>query len=420
VVVLGRAEAEADARTYQGMKARLLDTVLASFDDLRSRFDVVLCEGAGSPAEVNLRAGDLANLGLARARNLPAVVVGDIDRGGVFAAFHGTVALLEPADQALMSGFVVNRFRGDPGLLDPGLKMSEDFTGRPVFGVLPFLRDVWLDAEDSLTLQGRPASPARSAQASAAPLTVCVVHLPRISNFTDVDALILEPGVEVVFTSDPRGIAEADLVLLPGTKTTVADLEWLRARGIADALAKRAAAGRPVFGVCGGYQMLGYRIDDPVESRRGTVAGLRLLPADTRFAASKTLARPTGSGFGRPVRTAYEVHVGQVEVYGGEPLFTADGGAPLDGCVYGPVAGTLWHGALESDEFRRALLQWAAGHSGRAFDPGPPVSFADARTAQFDRLADAVEENLDTDALWRLIEHGPTPGLRMLPPGAQR
>jgi adenosylcobyric acid synthase len=426
VVVMGRPLATASAQSYQNLKKQLFETVLAAYDDLRSRFDVVICEGAGSPTEINLREGDLVNLGLARARNLPALVVGDIDRGGVLAAFHGTVALLDAPDQAMICGFLVNKFRGDQSLLDPGLRMIEGFTGRPVLGVLPYLRDIWLDAEDALVLDGCPTW-STSRPVGREPLSVAVVYLPRISNFTDIDALMLEPGVEVSFTTSGRGIAEADLVILPGTKATVSDLAWLRERGIAEAVARRATAGGAILGVCGGYQMLGRTIEDEVESRAGTVDGLGLLPVRTRFDRAKTLARPVGRGLGAPVRTAYEIHHGTVTVEGGESLFYADlddngsattNAAPLDGCVQDGVMGTLWHGALESDEFRRALLRWTAARAGRAFEPAPDTDFAAARVAQYDRLADAIEEHVDTAAIRRLIDRGPTPGLARLPPGA--
>nr|WP_307846561.1 cobyric acid synthase [Actinospica durhamensis] len=435
VVLLGRPFGQADALGYQELKATLLEHVLAAYDELRGRFDVVVCEGAGSPTEINLRRGDIANLGLARARELPTVVVGDIDRGGVFAAFHGTVALLEPADQALISGFIINRFRGDPALLDPALEMIHGLSGRPTLGVVPYLRDLWLDAEDSLSLDSAVPVPATQplTDKQTPPLTVTVVRLPRVSNFTDVDALRLEPGVEVGFTTSPRGIAEADLVVLPGTKSTVADLQWLRERGIVEALLARHARGGAILGVCGGYQMLGLEIEDEdgVESAGGTVPGLGLLPVRTRFVAGKTLARPTGFGFGAAVATAYEIHHGQVEIRGGTPLFTDADGRALDGCVVGAVLGTLWHGALESDGFRSALLDWlgarAAGEGEAcaeqsATDPRPRsgVEFAAAREAQFDRLADAVDAYVDTAALLRLIESGPTPGLALLPPGRDR
>ena len=442
VVLLGRPFGQADALGYQELKATLLEHVLAAYDALRARFDVVVCEGAGSPTEINLRRGDIANLGLARARDLPAVVVGDIDRGGVFAAFHGTVALLEPADQALISGFIINRFRGDPALLDPALEMIHGLSGRPTLGVVPYLRDLWLDAEDSLSLDSAgpvPDSRALGGTRSPAdkqtqPLAITVVRLPRVSNFTDVDALRLEPGVEVGFTTSSRGIAEADLVVLPGTKSTVADLEWLRERGIVEALLARHARGGAILGVCGGYQMLGVEIEDEdgVESRAGgSVPGLGLLPVRTRFVAGKTLARPTGFGFGAAVVTAYEIHHGRVEVLGGAPLFTDADGRARDGCVVGSVLGTLWHGALESDGFRAALLDWLgarAAHGGEACAeqsatgprPRSGVEFAAAREAQFDRLADAVDAYVDTAALLRLIESGPTPGLPLLPPGRDR
>jgi adenosylcobyric acid synthase len=292
--------------------------------------------------------------------------------------------------------------------------------------VLPYLRDLWIDAEDSLSLEtGGPALAARGRLDGVRPLTVTVVQLPRVSNFTDVDALRLEPGVEVAFSTTPRGIAEADLVVLPGTKSTVEDLAWMDARGICAALLARHAAGGAILGVCGGYQMLGREIEDEVESGRGRVEGLGLLPVRTRFAAGKTLARPRGFGLGAPVETAYEIHHGLVEVLGGVPLFTDAHGAALDGCVLddgpdGAVLGTLWHGALESDAFRAALLDRVAATRGLPPRPRSGVRFADARAAQFDRLADAVDEYADTAALLRLIEQGPTPGLPALPPGRDR
>jgi adenosylcobyric acid synthase len=249
-------------------------------------------------------------------------------------------------------------------------------------------------------------------------LRVAVVRLPRISNFTDIDALCLEPGVVLRFVTTSAELADADLVILPGTKATVADLGWLRSRGLDVALARRAAAGRPVLGLCGGYQMLGVMIEDTVESVAGHVNGLGLLPVTTRFGVGKTLGRPVGYAFGEVVR-AYEIHHGLVDVHGGDGWFTAepDGGTVLDGCRVGATSGTLWHGVLENDTFRRAFLKDTARLAGRRFEVAPDVSFAAARQAQFDKLGDSVEEYLDTGALWQLIEHGPTPGLPGLPPG---
>jgi adenosylcobyric acid synthase len=421
VVLLGRAVGDTAAGGYWRAGAgreRLLAAVLAAYDDLRSRFDVVICEGAGSPAEINLRHGDLANMGLARARDLPVVVVGDIDRGGVFAALYGTLALLEPADQALISGFVVNKFRGDQSLLTPGLDELTVRTGRPVLGVVPFLTQTWIDAEDSVAAEGfyGPADTGHS----GASLQVAVVRLPRISNFTDVDALALEPGVCVRFVSSASALEDADLVILPGTKATIADLAWLRARGLDDALAKRAADGRPILGICGGYQMLGTVIDDEVESRAGTVSGLGLLPTATRFAPGKTLRRLSGYAGPVPV-SGYEIHHGVVEVSGGRPWFTSrpsgEEATALDGCQAGAVSGTLWHGIFENDAFRRSYLAETARLAGRDFVPAAGTCFGAARQAQFDALADAIAGCLDTDALLRLIEHGPRRGLPVLRTG---
>ena len=261
VVVLGHAEAEADAVGYRAHAPRLRRVALDSLARLRDTYDVVVCEGAGSPAEINLRATDVANMGLARAADLPVVVVGDIDRGGVFAAMYGTLALLEEADQALISGFVINKFRGAAELLDPGLAMLRRLTGRQVYGVLPWREGLWLDAEDSLSLATRERAADQDAHHGTRNdfLRIAVVRLPRISNFTDVDALATEPGVLVRFATSPADLADADLVVLPGTRATVADLDWLRQRGLADAIAERARGGRPVLGICGGYQMLAAR-----------------------------------------------------------------------------------------------------------------------------------------------------------------
>jgi adenosylcobyric acid synthase len=411
VVVLGHPAGEADAVGYRAHAPRLRQVALDSLARLRASYDVVICEGAGSPAEINLRETDVANMGLARAAGLPVIVTGDIDRGGVFAAMYGTLALLSPEDQALICGFVINKFRGAPELLDSGLVMLRRLTGRPVYGVLPWQEGLWLDAEDSLSLATRalPSAPAPVSHAREI-LRVAVVRLPRISNFTDVDALAAEPGVLVRFATSPADLADADLIVLPGTRATVSDLAWLRDRGLAAAITERARAGRPVLGICGGYQMLGVRIEDEVESRRGAVDGLGLLPVRVRFGAEKILGRPQGSALGAPV-SGYEIHHGVAEITDpagqGTELF-------LDGCRCGPVWGTSWHGALENDAFRRAFLAEVAALAGRDFKPAPDTSFAALREARLDVLGDLVAAHLDTAALSRLIEDGPVPGLPTL------
>ncbi|HET9654410.1 MAG TPA: cobyric acid synthase [Kineosporiaceae bacterium] len=409
VVVMGRSVTQVRAADYARVRPMLREAVLAAYDDLRSRFDVVVCEGAGSAAEINLRAHDLANLGLADARDLPVLVVADIDRGGVFASLFGTVALLSARDQSLLAGFVINRFRGDPGLLAPGLEQLAGLTGRPTLGVLPWVPGLAFDAEDSLALD--VPLPVCGPPVGRDTLRVAAVRLPRTSNATDVDALAAEPGVAVRWTTSPAEVAEADLAVLPGSRATVADLDWMHRQGLAAALASRAVSGRPVLGICGGFQMLARTIADDVESGAGTVAGLGLLPGEVRFAAEKTVRRVSGSAYGQPVTTAYEIHHGVFEPDPGTQPF-------LDGCRSGAVWGTTWHGALDSDGFRRAFLAEVAAAAGRDFTPAPDTDVAAQRAARLDAVADLVAAHLDTAALTRLIRHGAPSGLPFVPPGA--
>ncbi|GAB2920580.1 cobyric acid synthase [Rhodococcus aerolatus] len=416
LVVQGRARGQVGAQDYHRHRAGLADVVAAELDALRTEFDVVVCEGAGSPAEINLRGTDLANMGLARRAQLPVVVVGDIDRGGVLAHLFGTTAVLSAADQALVCGFVVNKFRGDPALLAPGLDQLRALTGRPTLGVVPFAEDLWVDAEDSLGtlgggLLGRPGPPRGTAW-----LRVAAVRLPRISNSTDVEALAAEDGVAVRWATDPAELVGADLVVLPGSKSTVADLAWLRRTGLAGAVTAHAAAGRPVLGVCGGYQMLGRAILDEVESGVGAVTGLGLLDVDVRFEPAKVLARVHGRADGHAV-TGYEIHHGRVTRTGDPPLLTTADGAE-EGSRRGAVHGTHWHGLLANDAFRRRWLTEVAAAAGRdGFVVAPDVDVTARRDAQLDLLADLVEAHLDLDALATLLRDGPTPGLPFVPPG---
>jgi adenosylcobyric acid synthase len=398
VVLMGHPAGDVSSRDWESGRQHLAQAAHAAYDDLSGRFDIIVAEGAGSPAEINLRAGDYVNMGLARHAELPTLVVGDIDRGGVFAAMFGTVALLEPADQRLVAGFVVNKFRGDVGLLFPGLSSLESLTGRRVFGVLPWDADLWLDSEDALDLDDR-----RAVNTSAR--KVAVVRLPRISNFTDVDALGLEPELDVVFVADPRDLADADLVVLPGTRATISDLAWLHSRGLGRAIVEHAKRGRPVLGICGGFQMLGRRIADPhgVEGEPGvSVDGLGLLDVSTEFAVDKILRLPVGEALGAPA-SGYEIHHGRPTVGSGESFL---GGVRADA-----VFGTMWHGSLEGDEFRRAFLSSALGLAPSS------VSFPEARERRLDLLGDLVEEHLDVDALLELSREGAPPALPVLPPG---
>jgi adenosylcobyric acid synthase len=433
VVLLGKPVGELSARGYHGGRQQgLLGTVLDCLAELRGTYDAVICEGAGSPAEINLRRTDIVNMGIARNARLPVLVVGDIDRGGVFASFFGTVALLSREDQELVAGFLVNKFRGDVSLLEPGLDMMQELTGRRTYGVLPFRHGLGIDEEDGMgvpparaesrawervSLRGAVRESEGTAPVGEDVLRVAVCAIPLMSNFTDVDALAAEPGVVVRFVDRPEELADADLVIVPGTRGTVRALEWLRERGLADALVSRAAEGRPVLGICGGFQILGEHIEDEVESRKGHVAGLGLLPLRVRFAREKTLTRPVGQALGEPVE-GYEIHHGVADVTGGEAFISDDKGHSLDGCRVGAVWGTHWHGSLESDGFRRAFLREVAAAAGRGFVPAGSTSFAALREEQLDRLGDLIEQHADTDALWRLIESGAPQGLPFIPPGA--
>ncbi|MFD4550302.1 cobyric acid synthase [Streptomyces sp. NPDC058251] len=420
VVLMGKPVGEMSARGYHGgRQERLLGTVLDCLAELRGTYDAVICEGAGSPAEINLRRTDIVNMGIARNARLPVLVVGDIDRGGVFASFFGTVALLSREDQELVAGFLVNKFRGDVSLLEPGLDMLHGLTGRPSYGVLPFRHGLGIDEEDGLrvSLRGTVRESAVTSPVGEDVLRVAVCAIPLMSNFTDVDALAAEPGVVVRFVDRAEELADADLVVIPGTRGTVRALEWLRKRGLAAAIARRAAEGRPVLGICGGFQVLGEHIEDEVESRAGRVEGLGLLPVRVRFAREKTLTRPVGRALGERVE-GYEIHHGVADVAGGDAFLSDDDGRSLDGCRVGAVWGTHWHGSLESDGFRRAFLREVAAAAGRRFVPAADTSFAALREEQLDRLGDLIEEHADTDALWRLIESGAPQGLPFIPPGA--
>ncbi len=394
IIVLGHPVGELEAGSWPS-RADLLDVVLEAHRDLRRRFDVVICEGAGSPAEINLRGSDIVNLGFARAAGVPALLVGDIDRGGVFASFVGTLAVLDGLDQDVIRGFVVNKFRGEPRLLRGGLDQLTSLTGRATLGVVPHAPGLEIDTEDATDVTAwRDGPPPQGEDV----LIVGVVGLPRASNLTDLDPLVNEPGVVVRPLFRPEEMADCDLVILPGTRATVHDLDWLRQRGFDTALVRRAERGRPILGVCGGYQMLGREIDDHIESHAGRVAALGLLPVHTVFQPIKVLAQVARTSSDGSIVRGYQIHHGPVVVDGGEPLI-AD-----EGCVVGAVSGTTWHGIFENDEWRRAFLADVASRTGRRFIAAATHSFAQRREERVDRLADLIAEHLDTAAVMALLE----------------
>jgi adenosylcobyric acid synthase len=395
LVLRGKVVDTVGAKDYFTHREALATVVADELQSLRSEFDAVICEGAGSPAEINLRATDLANMGLARAADLPVVLVGDIDRGGLLAHLHGTVAVLEPGDQRLISGFVVNKFRGDPALLAPGLEQLRERTGRPTYGVIPHTDGLWLDTEDSVSVLAHRVMGDPQPPRGADWLRVAAIRLPRISNSTDVEALACEPGVLVRWVTDPADLADADVVVLPGSKATVADLTWLRERGLADAVSTHARRGRPVLGICGGFQMLCARIDDRVESGAGLVEGLALLDADIAFAPDKTLRR-----WDAPL-SGYEIHHGRVERNAEDDWLGV-------GIRRGHVYGTHWHGLLDNDALRRQWLAEAAVVVGRSgFVVADDIDVAARRDAQLDLMADLLIAHVDIDAVIALLEHGP-------------
>jgi adenosylcobyric acid synthase len=412
VVVMGRPIGSFAAVDYHTQKPYLRGVVVDALARLRAAHDIVVIEGAGSPAEVNLKDRDLVNMFVAEAADCKVVLVGDIDRGGVFAAFVGTLELLETHERARVGAFLVNKFRGDLRLLDSGLRFLEERTGVPVLGVLPFLPSLRVADEDSMALDDRM----RRRRARAGEVEIAVVRLPLVSNYDDFLPLEHEPGVVVRFVERAEELAGADLVVLPGSKGTLADLAWLRASGLADAIVARARGGGRTLGVCGGCQMLGERISDPdhVESIADGAEALGLLPIATRFQRDKrtaqVCARPRAATFLADGTiedvVGYEIHMGRVERAAGEPgafAVHARNGAPADDVdgarsADGAVVGTMIHGLFDNASVRRALL--ASLRAGKGI-PAPPQTTAPAPD-ELDRLAQALRESIDLSLLQRL------------------
>jgi len=414
VVVRGRPWANLDAHAYHERRVReLFPIVRASLDRLRAAYDLVVIEGAGSPAEINLKANDIVNMRVAEAADAACILVGDIDRGGVFGAILGTLELLDPSERARVYGFVVNKFRGDRTLLEPGLRQIEARVRIPCLGVVPYVRDLGIDDEDGVALAKRPR---RFAEGGERRLRVAVVALPYLANVTDVDALAAEPSVDLVLADRAEEIAAADVVIVPGTKSTLADLAWMRARGLATALAARD--GRAcILGICGGMQMLGRRIADPEFAEGGGASdGLGLLPLETVLAREKITTPVRGAlasalfpstsaartSPGAPAFGGYEIHLGRTTYdAGARPFATlvrrAGPGDPVrDGALaaHGRTLGTYVHGLFEDDAFRHAFLAAARAASGL----GPAertVAYGAEREARYDRLAALVRDSLD-------------------------
>ena len=391
IIIHGKVRTDMDARSYHDYKPRAMAAVLESYARLRSQYEVVLVEGAGSPAEINLRDRDIANMGFAEAADCPVVLVADIDRGGVFAHLTGTLDCLSATEQARTRGFVINRFRGDKTLLDPGLAWLEDKTGKPVFGVVPYLHGLQLDAEDAIKTEQAPRAPDA--------LKVVVPVTPRISNHTDFDALRAHPQVELTFVGPGQPVPPADLIILAGTKATTTDLAWLRAAGWESALQRHLRYGGKLLGICGGMQMLGRMLHDPhgSEGMAGAMPGLGLLDFETTFACDKQLRQVSGVlclGDGARV-SGYEIHMGDsVGAALDAPFARLDGNRP-DGALSadGQVLATYIHGVFDHPEACQALLRWAGLGGVQAIDLNA------LREASLERLADTLEQHLDMEKL---------------------
>lgn len=413
VIVGGRARQTMSARDYFAYKRQLVPDIRRAYDDLANRFDVIVIEGAGSPAEVNLKRDDIVNMGMAQMVDSPVMLVGDIDRGGVFAQILGTLMLLEPEELSLVKATIINKFRGDKTILDPGLDILRERSGLPVAGVIPFER-LDLDEEDSLTDRFDARDP-------SALVDVAVIRLPRISNFTDFMALSAIEGVGVRYVGRASDLGEPDLIIIPGTKSTISDLLWMRTSGLEAAVVRRANGGTPVVGICGGYQMLGEQVLDPTGVEGGgSVRGMGLLPVRTVFEQTKRQVRSTGTvcevagplaGLSGAAVHGYQIHMGRTELVGsdGQPvceLTDEDGTRVLDGCWRGRVYGTYLHGIFDSAGASRALA--AALFAAKGLDPSQlqAVDLDEHREREFDRLADLVRDNMDMDLVYRIMEQG--------------
>jgi adenosylcobyric acid synthase len=423
VIVLGRPVRHMAVREYHAFQPEVWPTVTAAFERLRAEYDLIVLEGAGSPAEINLRGQDIVNMKMALYARSPSLLIGDIDRGGVFASLVGHVELFTPEERELVAAFVINKFRGDASLLDSGIDFLRERTGIPTLGVVPMLGDWRGDEEDSLGIEDR-----RRRAKPDAPLQIALVRLPFISNYTDFDALADEPDVNVRYVTTPEELEGVAAIVLPGTKSTIADLVWLRQSGMAAALTVKAAAGTPVVGVCGGYQMLGRRIHDPdgVESDAGSVDGLGLLDAETTFAGDKRTVRVEGELLGvgavapgplGPAGTrlrGYEIHMGRTTLGpGAAPLLRlrgADGATHDDGAVAVPdggstadavprICGSYVHGIFDHPELRTAFLNDLRAARGLVRFESSAASPDD----DIDRLADHVEAHLDMELLDRIV-----------------
>lgn len=409
VVVNGKSVGTMSAMEYEQFKPRLRKLVKETYDKLENDMDVVVIEGAGSPAEINLKAGDIVNMSMAETADAPVILIGDINPGGVFASLYGTVKLLDPKEQARVKGIVINKFRGDVKILEPGLKMLEDLLQIPVIGVIPWM-DVDMEDEDSVTERF-------SKSCGIGRIKTAIVRLPHISNFTDFNLLSGEQDVSVSYASRTEDLQDADIIILPGTKNTIEDLNWLKQRGMADEIIRHARRGGMVIGICGGYQMLGETLRDPLhtESRIPEMTGLGLLNFDVKFNAEKTTVQAHGNvrcdegwlqAYNDLMLDGYEIHSGENAFGSGcVPFLYLNGRAKPDGVTnsQGNVIGTYLHGIFDTGTFWRALVNRVRQQNGLNANSGQLLTIQEFRDREFNRLAAIVRQNLDMDAVYKII-----------------
>ena len=409
VIVNGRPVGTLSAAEYEKYKPQLRKAVKDTYDDLKKDVDFVVIEGAGSPAEINLHDGDIVNMAMAKAADAPVILIGDINPGGVFASLYGTVKLLPPEEQERIKGIVINKFRGDLKILEPGLAMLEDLLGIPVLGVIPWM-DVDIEDEDSVTERFERRT-------SGGQINVSVVHLPHISNFTDFNIISADKDISMRYIKSAAEIDGSDIVILPGTKNTIEDLNWLKQRGIADRITRFGRDGGMVIGICGGYQMLGETLRDPLhtESRIPEIAGLGLLNFDVEFLEEKTTVQAVGrvrspSGWlsqcGDLLLDGYEIHSG-VNTFGAAciPFLYLNGREEPDGVMNrtGNVLGTYLHGIFDTGVFWRAVTDHIRAEKGLGTNDGEILTMSEFKNREFNRLADIVRTNLDMEAVYRII-----------------
>ncbi|WP_049678545.1 cobyric acid synthase [Yersinia mollaretii] len=415
VVLMGKVACNMDAVEYHQYKPQLQQQISEVYHSLAGEYDVMVLEGAGSPAEINLRDRDIVNMGMAAIADAPVVLVADIDRGGVFASIYGTLALLHPHEKSRVKGVIINKFRGDIALLKPGLEQIEALTDVPVLGVMPWL-DIDLEDEDGVALQN-----GKYDDATAKALDIAVIRLPHIANFTDFNALAAQPDVRLRYVSQLSALGQPDLIILPGSKNTLGDLQWLHHSGLAAALLAQHQQQVPVIGICGGYQMLGKRIIDGVESGLEQMEGLGLLDVETQFAQEKVTTRVSGACLAalpgmlancaeHPLE-GYEIHMGvsqlgadatpfaRLTLRNGQAEQGEDGAVNRDG----NVLGSYIHGLFDSHHFTRSLLDNLRQRKGLAAFDGVTINYAEHKQQQFDLLAEQMRQHIDIERIYQLM-----------------